>query len=165
MKLVLHMVRKDFLRLRWPLAGWLVLVAAKLGLGFALVLGADLLGWKNDSMTSVVVGGFVLERVMTFVLVAMLVLEDALVGSTQFWTTRPISGARLLAAKLAGGLLLLWLPEVLLTLPWWLTCGFGGREMAWAMFELLVVLGTVAVPAALVASLTDMPSRARQTRT
>ncbi len=125
MNLMLHIVRKDFLRLRWPLAGGLALVAANLAIGFAVILADGLGGWSNERLQEVTTGLLGLQLLATFVLTAMLVQEDGLVGSTQFWLTRPISNARLLAAKLAGWVLLLWLPAVVLTLPWWIACGFG----------------------------------------
>ena len=67
----------------------------------------------------------VLERLSVFFLTALLVQEDNLVSTSPFWVTRSISNARLLAAKFAGWLALLWLPAVVLTLPWWLVCGDG----------------------------------------
>jgi hypothetical protein len=158
-KLVLHIVRKDLRRLRWPLAAWLALVAAKIGFGFMLIFSDAVNGDLRDRADDLVKGGMLLEGLLTFFLTAMLVQEDSLVGSSQFWLTRPIAGARLLGAKLAGFLLLLWLPAVVLMLPWWFTCGFGPGQMARAALELLVLQAVAAAPAAFVAAVTDTPSR------
>jgi hypothetical protein len=158
-RLVLHIVRKDFRRLRWPLAGWLVIVVARLGIGFSLVLSGGFGGMSDDQLNLVSLGLLALGLLLTFVLTAMLVQEDALVGETQFWLTRPISGSRLLGGKLAGWFLLLWLPAFVVTLPWWLTCGFGVREIFWAALQMFALQLAVSAPAALVAVVTDTLSR------
>ncbi len=160
MKLVLAIVRKDFWRLRWMLAVWLAVAALRLGVGFSIIFGVGTDGqalarWLQDIAN----GLMVLGLVFTWMLTALLVQEDLLVGSTQFWVTRPISGARLLGAKVAGWLLLLWLPAVVLTLPWWLTCGFGPWEIALAALELLLWQAAASLPAVLVAVVTNNLSR------
>jgi len=103
MNLTLHIVLKDLRRLRWPLAVRLLIIALKLGIGFSFVLTGGFsvmpVEWIKF-LPQALLGG---ELAFTFVLTAMLVHEDSLVGTTQFWLTRPISGARLLGAKLAGG--------------------------------------------------------------
>lgn len=159
MRLVLHIVGKDFRRLRWPLGGWLAVVAARLGIGFSLVMSGGFLGMADNRLQALTTALLVLGLLLTFVLTAMLVQEDSLVGATQFWPTRPISGARLLGAKTVGWLLLLWLPAVVVTLPWWLTCAFGPREIALAVLELLLLHAAVSLPAAMVAVVTDTLSR------
>lgn len=159
MKLILHIVRKDFRRMRWPLAGWLTVVLARLGIGFSLVLKGGFGGMTDLQLDSLTGALLALDLLLTFVLTAMLVQEDALVGETQFWLTRPISGMRLLAGKLTGWFLLLWLPAFAVTLPWWLTCGFGGREIFWAALEMFALQLAVSAPAALVAAVTDSLSR------
>ena len=170
MKLALHIVWKDFLRLRWGLATWWTLLAGKLGLGFALIYfvgdgqwpqsGHGSAWWSEDRLGTLLAAIGVLERVLAYFLTAILVQEDALVGSSPFWVTRPISGGRLLVAKFTGWLVLLWLSGVVLTLPWWIACGFGGREIAQGALELLAFQAVAALPAALAASLTDTLSRA-----
>jgi hypothetical protein len=159
MKLVLHIVWKDCRRLRWPLALWLFLVALKIGIGFSLILTGGFAGLSASRLQDVTTELAGVASLLTIVLTAMLVQEDSLVGTTQFWLTRPISRWRLLVAKLAGWVLLLYLPAVVLSLPWWLTCAFGPREIARAALDLLALQVLVSVPAALVASLTDTLSR------
>ena len=75
---------------------------------------------------------------ITYLLVAAIVQEDAVAGPA-FWQTRPISGPRLLAGKALGLFLMLGLLPVLVSIPWWLACGFGGSEICRAAAETLAV--------------------------
>ena len=159
MSLILHIVRKDFRRLRWPLAGWLLVVLARLGIGFSLVLSGGFGAMSDLQFRNLSEGLLVLGLLLTFVLTAMLVQEDALVGESSFWLTRPISGSRLLGGKLAGWFLLLWLPAFVVTLPWWLTCGFGAREIFWAALQMFALQLAVSAVSAVVAVVTDTLSR------
>lgn len=159
MRLVLHIVAKDLRRLRWPLLLWLVITAVPLVFGFSMVLGGDFdqaLLQKLEPATLIL---RLLAGVATFFLTAQLIQEDGLVGTTQFWSTRPIAHRRLLAAKFTGWWLMLGLPPVLLALPWWVTCGFGAGEIARAALELWMVQVAIALPVALIASLTDTLGR------
>ncbi len=144
MNLTWHIVKKDLRCLRWPLALWTLLIATKLGVGVALLTadGTEGLSWfsRMDALTKVLAW---LEGI-SFVLVAALIQEDMLVGTSAFWVTRPISGARLLRAKLLGIGLIFGVLPVLVTLPWWLGCGYGLREIAWAALE-TVGIGAVFV--------------------
>src|ERR1019366_679305 len=72
---------------------------------------------------------FGLRVAIGYLMIAALMFDDPLVGSTAFWPTRPISGPRLLVAKLLGCLLVFGLLPVLVTLPWWLYCGYGIRQV------------------------------------
>ncbi len=139
MNLTWHIVKKDLRALKWPLAVWTLIIIGKLSVGVALLMADGTEGpeWfmRMDIFSKLLAG---LEGV-NFVLVAALIHEDLLVGTTAFWQTRPISGARLLRAKLLGiGLVFGFLP-VLVTLPWWLGCGYGLREIAWAAAETVVI--------------------------
>jgi hypothetical protein len=72
---------------------------------------------------------------VSFVLTAAIIQQDLLVGTTSFWMTRPISGARLLRAKLLSIGLVFIVAPVLVTLPWWLGCRYGLSEIGWAVAE------------------------------
>lgn len=139
MNLTWHIVKKDLRALRWPLGLWLLVIVAKLGVGVALLTADGSLGkdWflRMDALSKILSG---LECVL-FVLVAAIIQEDSLVGTTAFWMTRPISGARLLRAKLAAIALVFLVAPVMVTLPWWLGCGYGMREIAWAATETLAI--------------------------
>jgi len=83
---------------------------------------------------------------------AIVVMQaDPVEGVDAFWITRPILGARLLATKLLGLVLLLWLAPVAVALPWWLGHGFGWREVGQAAMETArhqAMITAVAWPAA-----------------
>jgi hypothetical protein len=95
--------------------------------------GTEGLEWftKMDALARVL---SVFEFV-SFVLTAAIIQQDLMVGTTAFWMTRPISGARLLRAKLICIALVFIVAPVLVTLPWWLGCNYGISEIGWAVAE------------------------------
>jgi hypothetical protein len=127
MNLTWHIVKKDLRALKWPLALWIFVIIAKLGIGVVLLNadGTEGVEWFNkmDALAKIL-GIF---EFVSFVLTAALVQQDLLVGTTAFWMTRPISGGRLLRAKLLSIGLVFGLLPVLVTLPWWQGCGYGPR--------------------------------------
>jgi len=135
MNLTWHIVKKDLRALKWPLLLWITLIIAKLGVGVALLNadGTEGLEWftKMDALAKVL-SAF---EYVSFVLTAAIIQQDLLVGTTAFWITRPISGARLLRAKLTGIALVFIVAPVLVTLPWWLGCNYGISEIGWAVAE------------------------------
>lgn len=165
MKLILHIVRKDFLRLRWWLGLWGLVLAAKFGLGFYLALGAhfpaiedvSLRAFGNWSPFAMILAA--VDAIMTCLIAALLVQEDGLVESNAFWLTRPVSGRRLLAAKVTGAGVMLGLPLLVLGLPWWLTCGFGGGQIVVAATEALAVQTVIVMVGMTAGALTDVMSR------
>jgi hypothetical protein len=155
MKLIWLVIKKDITRERWALGLWALLFVGQVVLG---VVARQSDGADADWVTQVQLGsvGLVwLQVIMGYILVARLVQADAIVGTTVFWLTRPISVARLLAAKALGALLLFGLLPVLLLLPWWLYCQFGWRDVLWTAVDTLGWQLLVISPAFLVASLTD----------
>ena len=155
MNLTWHIVKKDLRALKWPLLLWLLLIVTKLGIGVALLNadGREGVEWfaKMDALSK----GLTAFEFISFVLVAALIQEDLLVGTTAFWMTRPISGARLLRAKLLSiGLVFGFMP-VLVTLPWWLGCGYGLREIAWAAAETVAAQAIAVLLGLLWAVVTD----------
>lgn len=155
MRLIWHIVKKDIARERWALALWSLLFLMQIGLGVFLRhndgLDADLIS-NGQTFNSVLV---FLEFATAYILVARLVQADALTGSSMFWLTRPISGARLLAAKILGALLLFGVLPILLLLPWWIYCSFGLRDILWVALEVFGWQVLVIAAAFLVASLAD----------
>ena len=155
MNLTWHIVKKDLRALRWPLVLWTLLIVTKLGMGVVL-LTAD--GTEGEAWFVRIDGTAKLLAALEcagFVLVAALVQEDLLVGTTAFWVTRPISGGRLLRAKLAGIGLVFGVLPLLVTLPWWLGCGYGWREIAWAAAETAALQAVVVLVGLLWAVVTD----------
>lgn len=135
MNLTWHIVKKDLRALRWPLGLWILLIIAKLGVGVALLNadGTEGLEWFNkmDALAKVL-SAF---EFVSFVLTAAIIQQDLMVGTTAFWMTRPISGARLLRAKLICIGLVFIVAPVLVALPWWLGCNYGISEIGWAVAE------------------------------
>lgn len=135
MNLTWHIVKKDLRAFKWPLALWALVIVAKLLVGVTLLRaeGTETAEWfgRMDGMAKVLAA---FEGV-SFVLAAALVQEDLLVGTKAFWRTRPISGGRLLRAKLLILGLVFGVLPLLINLPWWLGCGYGWREIGWAALE------------------------------
>lgn len=159
MKLIWHLVKKDLVRERWALVAWLALFAAQIGDGVALragVFGANHGGGIGYFVSVVLV---FLQAAVTYLLVARWVQADGLVGTRMFWATRPISRLTLLKAKAAGILAVFAAAPVLVLLPWWLACGFDGRETAWAAVEAFGWQVAVLLPALALAAMTDSSSR------
>ncbi len=144
-----HIARKDIRRLAWPVSGWLLLVggsAAGLsllsmpvaaeptpGARQAIVLPYAWMGGLSAFVTLAVV----LQSLVAFVLAGFLVLQDPPTGTATFWSTRPISGGRLLRAKLLAAFLLLVLAPVIVLTPIWLADGFALLEVGHAALEFM----------------------------
>ena len=151
MRLAWHIVRKDLARLTIPLGLWIVFVAgttAWFGVSRPPTYAstADILsGWVNN-LHGFGLAGVMLQATVGALLAAVLVLEDPPVGTTAFWLTRPVSGARLLAAKFAGaGLFFALMPAAALMVVW-LGLGFSWRESGLAALEFVCWQLVVTVP-------------------
>ncbi len=134
MNLVWHIAKKDLRRMALPVAGWCAFIAATT-IGFRLIhppsgdaLMAEVEVWTRlmGIWTQLIVG---VKIVITYLLAGALVLEDALPGTAGFWQTRPIAGARLLAAKLLASLLLFVIAPLVVLTPLWLANGFSVSEI------------------------------------
>lgn len=138
MNLTWHLACKDLRRFRLVLLVWALLIASKLVLGAILVLtngGASMADFERLAVGAEFI--LLVERAGALLLAAI-ILEDPLVGDRAFWMVRPISGARLLAAKsIVLALSLVALP-LLLTLPWWLLCGYDLAQIAQASGAILL---------------------------
>jgi hypothetical protein len=155
MSLVWHIVRKDFRRLAGPLALWLVLLLGHVSLLFFREGQVDSNSTALESTRYFVntCGAIVLG--IGFILAAWLVMEDSLVSTTAFWRTHALSGARLLAAKTLGALLMFSvLPAVVLT-PVWLGCGFSARELGHAAWELFATQALCSLTAFALGAITE----------
>ena len=159
MNLVLHIVRKDFLRMRGWLGGWVVVLMMPLVLGGWLIAHNPLEEptgrWRD--VVSVITG---LQLITAYVLTVFLFQEDNVVGTQRFWLTRPISAGRLLLAKTIGALMMFALIPVIVALPWWLGCGFGPAQVMPVAVEMFAVFCLPIIAGALIASLTDSLPRA-----
>ena len=155
MKLIWHIITKDIVRDRWALLTWALLFVGQDALGIFACNTSGINSYAGMHLQTASFNLVFLQMAMGYVLVTRLVQADALIGTSVFWLTRPISAGRLLTAKLLGALLLFVLLPVLLLLPWWLYCQLGWREILWTAVDVagwqLLMVG----PAFLVASLTD----------
>ena len=111
MSLILHLVRKDFRRIRVILAIWYPILILSVVLDAKIDLFLDGRGPAQEVGTPssaelnlavfVLVGLLVVffDLLMRAAIVSKLVHDDATVGSTAFWLSRPITGGTLLASK------------------------------------------------------------------
>jgi hypothetical protein len=154
MKLTWHIVAKDLARLKLPVALWVAFFLGEFAIGVRLLSGpVSTPSTFQDCLASETML-FGLKVALGYLLVAGLVFEDGLIETTAFWPTRPISGARLLGAKLLTCLLIFGVLPILVSLPWWIYCGYGGHEIYQASLE---SLGFQLIPVAValtIASLT-----------
>jgi hypothetical protein len=155
MKLIWHIIKKDFTHDRWALLLWAGLFVVQVGLGLA---GLNWGPANKDLIVQLQLASAIvifLQVIMGYILVTRLVHTDAVIGAELFWVTRPISRCRLLAAKGLGALLIFGLLPVALLLPWWIYNDFTARDILWAAVETLGWQLLMIAPAFLVASLTD----------
>src|ERR1043165_9512237 len=99
MNLTLHLVRKDLVRMRPWLACWVLLLLTPIAMA-AWLLGNNPFTTGGEGRLPDVV--FIITGAQLFVgylLTILVIHEDGLVGTRQFWSTRPISRGRLLMAK------------------------------------------------------------------
>ncbi len=140
MKLTWHLVKKDLRRMALPVAAWVVFTVvaavwfASRRLPEVVAQAGDFSRWATGigALAQVAVG---MELVSGALLAAYLVLEDGLVGTTAQWLTRPISGARLLTAKVLAAVLLLVIAPAVALVPVWAAFGFSAGECARAAGE------------------------------
>ena len=111
MSLTLHLVRKDFRRARMILGIWYPILILSVALATKVELFLEDRGPVQEVATPssaefdfavvVLVGLLVvfLDLLLRAAIVSKLVHEDATVGSTAFWLSRPVSGGTLLYSK------------------------------------------------------------------
>lgn len=94
MNLILHIMMKDLRRLTWALAIWA-------GAGVSGVVAANFKGEPQSALEILGIVALVQFFGLSIALIAAMVQEDGLTESTVFWRARPVSGGRLLTAKLS----------------------------------------------------------------
>src|SRR3989442_6189062 len=97
---LLHILRKDLRRLRWPLIAWVLIVIGRMIVattGAAVAFGDIGLQLAMNNLSVLVT---VIDLLMLALLVSWLVHDEPLVGVDAFWLTRPVDPLRLMAAKL-----------------------------------------------------------------
>jgi hypothetical protein len=99
MSLILHLLRWDIRRFRVLLSLWLLVVAASalrdgVWPAIAIAMEARQVANLTGSLLALV------EVLFSIALIALVVQEHPLVGTSAFWMTRPIPWRALLATKL-----------------------------------------------------------------
>jgi len=97
---LVHILRKDLRRLRWPLIAWVLIVIGRMIVattGAAVAFGDIGLQLAMNNLSVLVT---VIDLLMLALLVSWLVHDEPLVGVDAFWLTRPVDPLRLMAAKL-----------------------------------------------------------------
>ncbi len=141
MNLVVHIVRKDWRRVRPALLAWYALIAGKAWCVWRLSLSTD-----AAASHLATVGSFVdmlngLEAVAGAFIAARLAFEDPPHNPQAFWLTRPISRWDLARAKSLGACLFFVAGPLLLLASLWLAAGFSPLELCSAAVEWTLVQG------------------------
>lgn len=159
MNLTWHIAKKDLRRVALPagaLVGFVLVTATwflRVHLSAEAVAAHDELSWVNG-ISLVAAWTVGMQIVMSLLLAGYLALEDPVLGTTNFWQTRPIGRGRLLAAKAAASVVALVLAPTLALSLVWLTAGFGLGELARAAMGFGAVQMLLVLVALLFASLT-----------
>ncbi len=161
MKTIVHSLRltglivaKDLRRVRWALLLLGGLAAAHY-VAYERVRAMDNAG---EVARAAVLGLWGAQLLLAWLLVPQFVLEDPLLGPAE-WRVRPISGARLLAAKLLGIFLALGVWPSVLTLPWWLGLGLEAGAIVRVMAVNALALSALAGVALAVAVIAESMAR------
>lgn len=134
MKLTWHIVRKDARRMAAPVGIWLAFL-------LVTTVWMRVTSWSDARVEVTSAAAWIrLMGSLTWVswlvgtaglvaLVGVLGQEDRVIGPAAAWRTRPITAGRLLLAKLIAGFLLLVAAPLVVLLPVWWVAGFGPREL------------------------------------
>ncbi len=137
---VWHLFKKDFHRLRLPLAVFSLLMVGKI-IFYAVIAGLfaapDIEWLRRMQQGPEMLLRFFAEPIIAYVLVGWLVFEDSPVEQDAHWLTRPISGAQLYAAKVLGAGLWFVLWPLGLNLAWWIAGGVGEPDIVVSARELV----------------------------
>jgi hypothetical protein len=152
MSLTLHIALKDVYRLRWVLLLWVVAIASELALA-SIQATVDVEGHVPFYMAAWTFGE-IFVPVIGYGLVMGLQDDDPVTEGDAFWMTRPITGGRLLSAKVLVLVLFCFVP-VLVCIPFWLSHNFGLSLIGHSSAQVLwrqILISLLAVPFAVVSS-------------
>jgi len=157
-RLAWHIAQKDLRRLAWPLGAWLPLVLSP-PIVLACVVpsiqghaASSLDAWRSAFSIWLQLL-LAVQLFLGYLLVGSSVLEDPLVGTTAFWSTRPIARGRLLAAKLLAAAIVLVVAPIVMLMPLWFANGFNLGDAALAGWDFVQRFGGGVVLALLAGSL------------
>lgn len=154
MRLLWQIIRKDLARLAVPMSLWvLFVVGTTVGFGLWQAPVSSEIGNWIEGVNGGGIAMVLLQSTVGTLLAAVLLLEDRPGATTAFWLTRPMSGTRMLVAKISGGVIsVAVIPAMALALCW-AGFGFSLRETMWAAGEHLVWQIMLVVPALAVMAL------------
>ncbi|MBI5381273.1 MAG: hypothetical protein HZA31_05175 [Opitutae bacterium] len=159
MNLTWHIIKKDALRMRWALLLWVLLLVGEVALNWLLLSPSVIDPEGVERLKVTMQFSTLIGTVVTYLMVAAWVLEEPLVGTDMFWVTRPISGGRLLGAKVLGILLVFGGMSLAVRLPWVWYCGFDVAQIGRFALTNTLSLSAYSLVAMAVASLTGKSSR------
>jgi hypothetical protein len=152
MNLVTHLFRKDILRSRWLLVGWVLLLILQGVLISSSANPGDQIAQMAYGMINVAVPVF--QALLLMIIVPFVVQDEPLVGTTAFWLTRPLSRGTLLRAKTLYAAAVLVLPALLVEVIVLAANGITAHEIALAVPEILLGKFQLIVIIAILAALT-----------
>lgn len=141
MSLIWHIVRKDCRRIALAVAVWSGLVAlwtlafARFPVPLDLAAPGSMVNEEMTTRRFIGIAGGIFQFGLGVMVLAQLVQQDRLLGTTAFWFTRPVSGGRLLLAKMLSVLVLFVLVPIGALSVVWLALGFTAQEIAMAALE------------------------------
>ncbi len=158
MRLVWHIAKKDIRRMALPVGLWVAFIVAT-AVWFESLwpqpeghVTSEIGAWlaAMSIWTQLLMVG---QLVMGYLLVGTLALEDPVAGAGAFWVTRPISGIRLLAAKLLAATLLFVVGPITALVAVGLACGSSLIAVAGAVGGVAAKYGVSLIVALSLASL------------
>lgn len=158
MNLTWHIVQKDLRRMALPVGLWLAVIAGGAWWVHGLTISPETVklgaiqNWIRG-LESLLLLFAILQVVVGVILAAYLVQQDVVGGTTSQWQPRPISGLRLLVAKLIAATILQVIAPVAVWLPVWVASGFSPAECAlvaaqtagWLLAITLMAMGLAAL--------------------
>jgi hypothetical protein len=159
MNLISHQFRKDCVRLRVPIALWLLLVLLRAALimpGIAEPGEDAFLQMMFRTLTTVVP---LLQTILLLVMVPLLIQEEPLVGTTAFWFTRPIDGRMLFKSKMLFVVAVLILPPLLTEIAILGIHGSSAMQLVLAVPEILLEDGKFLAYVVILSALTQTFAR------
>ena len=151
MNMMLAIFRKDVRRFWWEITITMGVVAA---LAWQDINRYDYIPGQMESLLNLLVGA------AWAYLIAVVIQQESLVGDKQFWLTRPIPRASLVAAKVLFAVAFIHAPAFIADA---VILGVHGlHPLAWLpqlLWKQLVIAGVVTIPAAALASITKNVSQ------
>lgn len=149
MSIVVHLVRKDWARVRSSLIAWYALIAGKAWCVWQLMRATDV-ETDLEPLGSLVGTLNGIEAVAGALIALRMAFDDKPWSATAFAATRPISRGELLRAKVMGAVLFFLVGPLVLLAPVWLAAGFSASGLCvaaadWALVQgLFVAFGLLA---------------------